>query len=63
MHLEKIDYMHYGTKYKSYKTQLDIFKNLRNSKKLPGIDKYLLGIDVCSAENTLLVTLEKILDI
>lgn len=53
INLDKLDYMQYGKKYKEYKTQLEIFKKIRNPEKFPGIDKYLLGIDVCSAENTM----------
>ncbi|MDE6357468.1 MAG: hypothetical protein K2L15_02635 [Eubacteriales bacterium] len=45
--------MQYGRIYNQYKKELEAFKNIRNPEKFPGIDKYLLGIDVCSAENTM----------
>lgn len=34
-----------------YQKQLEIFLNLRNPQKYPGIDHYLVGIDVASLEN------------
>lgn len=36
---------------KQYAKQLDIFLELRNPEKYPGIDHYLVGIDVASLEN------------
>lgn len=42
----------YGSLYKKYKKQLEIFKYIRNSNIHPHIDKFLVGIDVASAENT-----------
>lgn len=42
----------YSELHDRYKLQLEIFKNLRNPLRYPGIDRYLVGIDVASLENS-----------
>lgn len=41
----------YETLHKQYEQQLNIFLELRNPQKYPGIDRYLVGIDIASLEN------------
>ena len=36
----------------NYHKQIEVFKKLRDSKQYPGIERYLIGIDVASLENT-----------
>lgn len=49
--LEEREYLQYGSLYNKYKNQLSIFKRLRDTARFPGIDKYLVGIDIASLEN------------
>lgn len=42
----------YSELHSRYKLQLEIFKKLRNPAQYPGIDRYLVGIDVASLENS-----------
>lgn len=44
-------YRAYGQLHDQYKTQLNIFHELRNPEKYPGLDRFLVGIDVASLEN------------
>lgn len=41
----------YESLQKKYNKQMDVFLELRNPEKYPGIDRYLVGIDVASLEN------------
>lgn len=42
---------YYESLHKQYQQQMKVFLELRNPKKYPGIDRYLVGIDIASLEN------------
>lgn len=46
------DLIAYKHLHAQYRTQLEIFKKMRDGLRYPGIDRYLIGIDVASLENT-----------
>ena len=52
-HAENNALRSYSEIHNRYKLQLEIFKNLRNPLRYPGIDRYLVGIDVASLENSI----------
>lgn len=50
--VEDSNLMAYYRLHDKYRIQLEIFKKLRDVSSYPGIDRYLIGIDVASLENT-----------
>ncbi len=42
----------YEQLHRKYQKQIEVFRTLRDSTQYPGIERYLIGIDVASLENT-----------